>query len=190
MTASSPSVHRTIVLVGLMGAGKSSIGRRLAARLGVAFVDADAEIEEAAGCKIPEFFERYGEPAFRDGERRVIARLLNAPPQVMATGGGAFIDPETRALIKDKAVSVWLRAELDILVKRCARRKHRPLLHKGDPREILGDLMAERYPVYEHADIIVDSEDGPHEGVVKKILSALTARRDGEAAPERTGAAG
>ncbi len=173
-----------------MGAGKSSIGRRLAARLGVAFVDADAEIEEAAGCTILEFFERYGEPAFRDGERRVIARLLDAPPQVMATGGGAFINPETRALIQDKAVSVWLRAELDILVKRCARRTHRPLLHKGDPREILGDLMAERYPVYEHADIIVDSEDGPHEGVVKKILSALTARGDGEAAPEPTGAAG
>ncbi len=190
MTASSLSLHRTIVLVGLMGAGKSSIGRRLAARLGVAFVDADAEIEEAAGCKIPEFFERYGEPAFRDGERRVIARLLDAPPQVLATGGGAFIDPKTRALIKDKAVSVWLRAELDILVRRCARRTHRPLLHQGDPREILGDLMAARYPVYAHVDIIVDSEDEPHEYVVKKILSALAAQGYAEAAPAQKGAAG
>ena len=174
MTA--PAIDRTIVLVGLMAAGKSSIGRRLAARLGVSFVDADAEIEVAAGSSIPEIFERHGEDAFRDGERRVIARLLNDPQHVLATGGGAFMDPETRARIREKAVSVWLRADLEVLVARCARRKNRPLLKEGDPKEILKKLMDDRYPVYAEADIIVDSVDGPYETVIDKIFAALAAR--------------
>ncbi|MFQ5785572.1 MAG: shikimate kinase [Alphaproteobacteria bacterium] len=184
--SAAPPLRRTVVLVGLMGAGKSSIGRRLAARFGVKFIDADAEIEIAAGCTIPEIFARHGEAAFRDGERRVIARLLDAPPHVLATGGGAFLDPATRATIAERAVSVWLRADLDVLVARCARRKTRPLLEQGDPRRILADLMAERYPVYAAADIVVDSVDGPHDAVVDQIVAALASHaRD---APSASGA--
>lgn len=175
MTSQPIPNSRTIVLVGLMGAGKTAIGRRLAARLGLPFVDADAEIELAAGCSIPEFFARYGEDAFRDGERRVIARLLRDPPHVLATGGGTFMDEETRNRIAESAVSVWLRADLDVLVSRCARRNNRPLLKRGDPRKILGDLIEERYPVYAEADVVVDSIDGPHETVVDEIVKLLIA---------------
>lgn len=166
---------RTIVLVGLMGAGKTSIGRRLASRLGVAFVDADAEIEAAAGSSIADIFERHGEEAFRDGERRVIARLLGDDVCVLATGGGAFLDPETRQRIGEEAISVWLRASLDTLVSRLERsRTPRPLLEKeGDLRTTLKRLMDERYPVYEQADIVVDTGDGPHDPVVDDIYEAL-----------------
>lgn len=169
-------VDRPIVLVGLMGAGKSSVGRRLATRLGVRFVDADSEIEAAAGCSIPEIFERHGEAAFRDGERRVIARLLDGGPQVLATGGGAFMDAETRKRIRERAVSVWLRADLDVLVERCSRKRTRPLLEGGDRRAILARLIDERYPVYAEADIVVDTVAGPHEEVVERIVAALCAR--------------
>ena len=152
---------RSIVLVGLMGAGKTSIGRRLAARLGLPFRDADAEIEAAAGCTIPELFSRYGEQAFRDGERRVIRRLLAGDPLVLAFGGGAFMDPETRAVVREEAVSVWLRCALPMLLRRVAGRSHRPLLHGGDPAEIMQRLMDQRYPVYAEADVIVDCADEP-----------------------------
>ena len=176
MNTPSNLVDRAIVLVGLMGSGKSSIGRRLASRLSMDFADADSEIETAAGCSIADFFERHGEPAFRAGERRVIARLLDNGPRVLATGGGAFIDPDTRRLLADKAVTVWLSAELDLLVKRCARRDTRPLLRAGDPREILAALMEERYPIYGQADITVETDDGPHAQTVDKIIAALQAR--------------
>ncbi len=172
---------RAIVLVGLMGSGKSSIGRRLATRLGMGFTDADVEIEAAAGCTIADFFERHGELAFREGERRVIARLLDDGPRVLATGGGAFIDPGTRRLLTDKAVTVWLNAEIDLLVKRCARRDTRPLLRDGDPREILTRLMEERYPIYRQADITVKTDDGPHTETVDKIIAALADRNTGSA---------
>jgi shikimate kinase len=176
---------RGIVLVGLMGAGKSSIGRRLAARLGVPFVDTDSEIEASAGCTISEIFARHGEAAFRDGERRVIARLLEMPAQVMATGGGAFMDPETRAAVKRHGISVWLRAELEVLVRRCARRGGRPLLDQGDPATVLGKLMEARYPVYAEADIVVDSSDGPHEAVVEQILTQLATLKPAAAEVDR-----
>jgi shikimate kinase len=165
---------RTVALVGMMGAGKSSIGRRLATRLNVPFKDADTEIESAAGCSISEIFERYGEPAFRDGERKVIARLLSEPPHVMATGGGAFIDPETRARMKDGAVTIWLRAPVDVLLARTGRRDTRPLLKNGDPRETLERLLRERGPVYAQADYTLDSEDGPHAQSVDRIVTLLT----------------
>ncbi|MDX2142148.1 MAG: shikimate kinase [Rhodospirillaceae bacterium] len=148
---------RTIVLVGLMGAGKGNIGRRLATRLGVPFVDADAEIEQAAGLTVTEIFEKYGEAHFRDGERRVMARLLQGPPCVLAAGGGAFMDPETRKLIKDRALSLWLRADLDTLVARTKGRSHRTLLNTGDPRETLQKLIDQRYPVYAEADVTIDT---------------------------------
>jgi shikimate kinase len=140
-----------------MGAGKSCIGRRLAARLNVPFVDADAEIEKAAGLTITEIFEKYGEASFRDGERRVMARLLHGEPCILAAGGGAFMDPETRKLIKEQALSLWLRAELETLVARTKGRSHRPLLNNGDPRETLQRLMAIRYPIYAEADVTVDT---------------------------------
>ena len=164
------SIDRPIVLVGLMGAGKSCIGRRLAARLELPFTDADDEIEAAAGCSISEIFERHGETAFRDGERRVIARLLGGRLQVLATGGGAFMDPRTRAEIRAHGLSVWLRADLDLLYKRTARRHTRPLLRRGSPRDILAGLIGERHPVYAEADIIVDSEDGPPEWTVERVF--------------------
>lgn len=175
MTLSPPLPAKTIALVGLMGAGKTSIGRRLAQRLGLPFVDADAEIEAAAGCTIEEIFQRHGEAAFRDGERRVIARLLDNPPHVLATGGGAFIDPATRALMRARAVSVWLRADLDLMLARVGRRGNRPLLKTGEPRAVLERLVAERYPVYAEADITVDSVDGPPELTVERVLAALAA---------------
>lgn len=165
---------RSVVLVGMMGSGKSSIGRRLAARLGVPFVDADAEIEaRAGGMTIAEIFERHGEPYFRAGEARVIARLLDQGPQVLATGGGAFMNHDTRATIRLKGVSIWLKAELDVLMKRIKRRGDRPLLKTGDPAATLTALMAERYPVYAEADLTVLSRDVPHEAIVEEIVAAL-----------------
>jgi shikimate kinase len=165
---------RTIVLVGLMGAGKSCIGRRLATRLGLPFIDADREIEEAAGCTIPEIFARHGEAVFRDGERRVIARLLTEnPPHVLATGGGAFVDQRTRALIGEHAISIWLRASLELLARRVARRNDRPLLQVEDPQRRLAELMEQRYPVYAEADLTVDSADGPPEVTLERVLVAL-----------------
>ncbi|MDZ4866653.1 MAG: shikimate kinase [Alphaproteobacteria bacterium] len=167
--------ERSIVLVGLMGAGKSTVGRRLASVLRLPFHDADQEIETAAGCSISDFFERYGEPAFRDGERKVIARLLAGPRHVLATGGGAFMDPTTRVLIKNQGLSVWLRANIDLLMERVTKRPTRPLLKNEDPRGTMERLMAERYPVYAEADITVDSNGGPHDTVVQQILSQLNA---------------
>jgi shikimate kinase len=169
------SLPRTVALVGLMGAGKSAIGRRLAQRLGLPFVDADDEIEHAAGCTIGEFFEKYGEAEFRAGERRVIARLLDEPPRVLSTGGGAYMDAETRALMRVKAVTVWLRADLDVLYDRVRRRGHRPLLRQGDPKEILGRLMTQRYPVYAEADIVVDSTAQPADRTTEQVIEALQA---------------
>jgi shikimate kinase len=167
---------RTIVIVGLMGAGKSCIGRRLAARIGRPFVDADAEVEAAAGCTIAEIFERLGEPAFREGERRVMTRLLDGPPSVLAAGGGAFVDADTRRLIAARSISVWLRADLEVLVKRTSGRSHRPLLNGGDPRTVLRDLMDRRYPIYAEADIVVDTVDQPPDTMVDEVLAALAAR--------------
>lgn len=164
---------RSLVLVGLMGAGKSSVGRRLAARLGFSFVDADTEIEKAAGASIQEIFAEHGETAFRDGERKVIARLLEQPRIVLATGGGAYMNAETRTRIRDRGFSIWLKADLDVLVRRCSRRTHRPLLQNGDIRGTLARLMEQRYPVYAEADVSVISGDGPHENVVDDILLAL-----------------
>jgi shikimate kinase len=169
-------LRRTIALVGMMGAGKSSVGRRLAGRLDVAFRDADAEIEQAAGCSITEIFSRYGEAGFRDGERRVIGRLLREPPHILATGGGAFIDEATHADIASHATSIWLRAPIALLVSRVGRKETRPLLREGDPREIMERLLQQREPIYATADIIIDSEDGPHQSAVDRILSALESR--------------
>jgi shikimate kinase len=165
--------RRSIVLIGMMGAGKSSVGRRLAARLGVPFVDADAEIEKAAGMTIPEIFSAHGEPYFRAGETRVIARLLESGPQVLATGGGAFMSPDTRAAIDAKGVSVWLRATVDVLVRRIRRRSDRPLLKGVDPVETLKRLIDERYPTYAEADVTVESRDVPHDVIVEEIVASL-----------------
>lgn len=171
----APRLQRSIVLVGLMGAGKSTVGRRLAAALHLPFYDADHEIEAAAGCTISDFFERYGEPAFRDGERRVIARLLEGPRHVLATGGGAFMDAGTRQLIKHQGLSIWLRAGIELLMTRVAKRQTRPLLQTGDPRATMEKLMAERYPTYAEADLTVESNGGPHDTVVQQILAHLSA---------------
>ncbi len=171
---SAPKVQRSIVLVGLMGAGKSTVGRRLATALHLPFHDADQEIETAAGCTISDFFERYGEQAFRDGERRVISRLLDGPRHVLATGGGAFMDPNTRDLIKHQGLSIWLRAGIELLMTRVAKRQTRPLLQTGDPRATMEKLMAERYPIYAEADITIESNGGPHDTVVQQILAHLT----------------
>ncbi len=168
---------RSVVLVGLMGAGKTSIGRRLAARLGLPFRDADTEIELAAGSTIPEIFERYGEQAFRDGERRVIRRLLSGEPIVLAFGGGAFMDQDTRALVRRGCISVWLRCRLPTLVRRVAGRDHRPLLAGGDPAEILQRLIDQRAPIYAEADVIVDCTDEPPESTTSRVLDALLAWR-------------
>lgn len=184
-----PSLTRTppikldkpVVLVGLMGVGKTTVGRRLASKLRLPFYDADEEIEAAANMRISEFFEAYGEAAFRDGERKVIERLLSGSPHVLATGGGAFMNDETRALVKEKAISVWLRADLDLLVKRTALRNTRPLLNKGDPRETLKRLLDERAPTYAKADIAVDSVEGPHNRTVDRVIRKLAAYlRQGE----------
>jgi shikimate kinase len=170
------TLGRTVALVGMMGAGKSSVGRRLATRLGVTFKDADSEIEMAAGCSVSEIFERYGEPAFRDGERKVIARLLGEPPLVLATGGGAFMDPQTRSQLKESTVTVWIKAPVDVLMNRVSRRGDRPLLRTANPRDALERLLKERAPVYAEADITIESDDGPHATAVDLILGALKER--------------
>jgi shikimate kinase len=167
---------RSVVLVGMMGAGKSSIGRRVALRLGIPFVDADAEIETAANMTIPEFFARRGEAEFRAGEARVILRLLESGPQVLATGGGAFMNPDTRAAISAKGISIWLKAEFDVLMKRIKRRHDRPLLKTEDPGATLRKLMDERYPIYALADLTVQSREVLHERIVDEIVSALAGR--------------
>ncbi|HEY7243853.1 MAG TPA: shikimate kinase [Xanthobacteraceae bacterium] len=167
--------RRSIVLVGMMGSGKSSIGRRLALRLGIPFSDADAEIERAAGMSIPDIFSVRGEAEFRHGEARVILRLLENGPQVLATGGGAFMNPDTRTAIGSKGLSIWLNAEFDVLMKRVKRRHDRPLLKMGDPAEVLRKLMQERDPIYALADLTVESRDVPHEKIVDEILSLLAA---------------
>jgi shikimate kinase len=166
---------RSIVLVGMMGVGKSSIGRRLAARLGVPFVDADSEIETAAGMSIPDIFARHGEAYFRNGEARVIARLLESGPQVLASGGGAVMNADTRATIKAKGVSIWLKAEFDVLMRRIAKRKNeRPMLQTDDPSETLRQLLITREPFYALADLTVQSREAPHETIVAEIMRALT----------------
>jgi shikimate kinase len=168
---------RSVVLVGMMGAGKSSIGRRLAGRLGIAFADADTEIEVAHDrMSIPDIFSTYGEAYFRAGETRVIARLLESGPQVLATGGGAFMNADTRAAIAAHGVSVWLKAEIEVLMRRIKRRQDRPLLKTDDPGETLRALMAERYPVYAQADITIQSREVPHDKIVDEIVGALAAR--------------
>ena len=169
----SPKASRTIVLVGLMGAGKSTIGRRLSTRLGLPFVDADTEIEQASGLSVTEIFEKYGEAHFRDGERRVIARLIDGPPKVIATGGGAFVNADTRALILARAVAVWLDADIQTLVDRVARRETRPLLKGRDPFEVLTALAAVRNPLYAEAHIHISSKPSPHDITVAAILTAL-----------------
>ena len=165
--------RRSIVMVGLMGCGKSAVGRRLASRLQLPFVDADEEIERAAARSINEIFAAHGEAYFRDGERRVIGRLLGDGPQVLATGGGAFMSEETRENIRQQGVSVWLKADLPVLMKRVLKRDTRPLLRQGDPEAIMRNLMVTRYPVYAGADITVESRDVPHEVIVSEILEAL-----------------
>ena len=170
-----PLRRRTIALVGLMGVGKSSVGRRLASALGLPFRDADTEVEAAAGRSIPEIFAALGEPAFRDGERRVISRLLEGPPHVLATGGGAFMSPETRELIKSRAVSVWLKADLSVLAQRLGRKDSRPLLTGKDPMEVLRAQAEARYPVYAQADIVVETGDAAHHVTLGAVIRALTA---------------
>ena len=165
--------ERSIVLVGLMGVGKTTVGRRLASLLRLHFTDADHAIEEAAGCSVSEIFARFGESAFRDGERRVIARLLEGPRLVLATGGGAFMDPRTREAIRARGISVWLKADLNLLMDRVGRKGNRPLLKTADPRATMERLIAERYPVYAEADLTVESRDGPHDRVVRAIILAL-----------------
>ncbi len=168
--------RRSVVLVGMMGVGKSSIGRRLAARFGIPFVDADAEIEKAAGMSISDIFARHGEADFRSGEARVIARLLDGGPQVLATGGGAFMNEATRTAIKHKGVSIWLSAEFDVLMRRIAKRKNeRPMLQTEDPAKTLRQLIAERDPVYALADLTVQSREVPHDAIVAEIAAALAA---------------
>jgi shikimate kinase len=173
---------RSVVLVGMMGAGKSTIGRRLASRLRLPFLDADTEIEAAAGMSIPDIFESHGEPHFRDGEARVIARLLDNGPVVLATGGGAFLREETRNRIRDKAVSIWLKAEADIILRRVKRRADRPLLKTADPAGTVERLIGEREPFYQHADLMIWSRDVPHEKIVDECIEALHLRLCGEAA--------
>jgi shikimate kinase len=168
--------RRSVVLVGMMGAGKSSIGRRLALRLGIPFVDADAEIEKAAQMTISDIFAVRGEAEFRAGEARVIARLLEGGPQVLATGGGAFMHPDTRGLVAGKGIAVWLKAEFEVLMKRIRRRHDRPLLKTDDPAATLRKLIDERYPVYGLADLTVESRDVPHEKIVEEIVGAIAGR--------------
>ena len=164
---------RTVALVGLMGAGKTTIGRRLAHALALPFVDADEAIVAAAGRSIEDIFAERGECEFRRGERQVIARLLDGPPHVLATGGGAFIDPRTRALMKERAISIWLKAPIAVLMKRVSKRDHRPLLKEADPRAVMQRLMDERYPIYAEADLTIETGAGPHNSAVAHILTAL-----------------
>jgi shikimate kinase len=168
--------RRSIVLIGLMGAGKTAVGRRLANRLDLPFIDADTEIEVAAGQSISEIFAEHGEAYFRQGERKVIARLLEGGPQVLATGGGAYMNADTRASIKEHGISVWLKAELRVLLKRVGRRDNRPLLASGEPEAVMKKLMAERYPVYAEADVTVESRDVPHDVMVTAVIDALAAK--------------
>jgi shikimate kinase len=180
--------RRSIVLTGMMGVGKSSIGRRLAARLGIPFVDADAEIERAAGMSISDIFARHGEADFRNGEARVIARLLEGGEQVLSTGGGAVMNPDTRALIKAKGVSIWLSADFDVLLRRISKRKNeRPMLQTADPAATLRALLAEREPVYAQADITVQSREVAHESIVADILAALLAFLKARPLPREAG---
>ncbi|GJD29215.1 Shikimate kinase 1 [Methylobacterium adhaesivum] len=174
---------RSIVLVGLMGAGKSTVGRRLASRLGLMFRDADIEIETAAKLTIPDIFAIYGEPSFRDGEERVIARLMREGPLVLATGGGAFMRASTRERIAERGVSVWLKAELDVLMRRVRKRGGRPLLQTDDPEETLRGLMELRHPVYATADVVVLSRDVAHDRVVQDVMEALDAHLNGPVSP-------
>jgi shikimate kinase len=180
--------RRSIVLVGMMGVGKSSVGRRLGGRLGIPFVDADAEIERAAGMSIPDIFARHGESAFRSGEARVIARLLESGPQVLATGGGAVMNADTRALIKAKGVSIWLSANFEVLTRRINKRKNdRPLLQTADPAATLRALLAERDPIYAQADITVQSRDVAHDAIVADMVAALLALLDPAASAGKAG---
>ena len=180
---------RHVVLIGLMGAGKTSVGKRLAHKLGLPFIDSDHAIEESAQMSVQEIFQLRGEAEFRAGERRVIARLLNEPQQVIATGGGAYMDPETRIRILEHAVSVWLKAELPVLMRRVLRRQDRPLLQTGDPEATMRTLMERRYPVYAEADIAIVSEEQPQEVMVQAAIEALNAFLDRER-PDETGTAG
>jgi shikimate kinase len=173
---------RSIVLVGMMGAGKSTIGRRLSGRLHLPFLDADTEIEAAAGMSILDIFEAHGEPHFRDGEARVIARLLDSGPAVIATGGGAFMREETRNRIRQKAVSIWLKADADIIMRRVKRRADRPLLQTADPAATVDRLIAEREPIYQYADLTIWSRDVPHEKIVEECIEALHIRLCGDGA--------
>jgi shikimate kinase len=178
---------RSIVLVGMMGAGKSSIGRRLAARLSIPFVDADIEIEKQAGMSIADFFARHGEADFRRGEARIIARLLDGGPQVLATGGGAVMNADTRAAIKAKGVSIWLTAEVDVLMRRINKRKHeRPMLQTADPAARLRELLVEREPAYALSDLTVQSREVPHEAIVTEIVMALSGFLDGPSLTQRS----
>ena len=176
---------RSIVLVGLMGAGKSTIGRRLAQKLDLAFVDADAEIEQAAGKSVQDIFREHGEASFREGERRVIARLLESGPLVLATGGGAFMNEETRNNISRSGIAVWLKADIELLMKRVRRRDNRPLLKTDNPEEVMQTLIDQRYPVYGRADIIVESRDVPHSSIVSDVIRALAAYQRARKAAER-----
>lgn len=164
---------KTLVLVGMMGAGKSSIGWRLARKMGVPFYDTDQEVERAAGCSVADIFETWGEKAFRDAERRVIKRLLSGPTQVISTGDGAFVDEESRALIKENAISIWLRADPEVLYERVIRRDTRPLLFDGDAKQILEEMIERRYPLYAKADLTVESNDDAHEATVERVMEAL-----------------
>ncbi|MCD0423773.1 shikimate kinase [Rubrivivax sp. JA1024] len=174
---------RPVVLIGMMGAGKSTVGRRLALRLGLPFLDADTEIETAAAMTIPEIFETHGEPHFRDGEARVIARLLDGGTKVLATGGGAFMREETRDRIREKAISMWLEAEADVILRRVKRRADRPLLKTPDPAGTIARLIAERHPLYREADITIASRDVPHEKIVDECVAALHHYLCGASAP-------
>lgn len=171
--APSRRLERTIALVGLMGVGKSTVGRKLAETLGAPFIDSDDEIEKAAGLTVQEIFARHGEAEFRRGERRVIERLVSGPPIVLATGGGAYMDPETRALLKEKAVTIWLKADLDLIWKRVSRRDTRPLLKQPEPKKVLANLDAIRSPIYAEADYVVESADGPCADTVAAICEKL-----------------
>lgn len=171
------SLTQPIVLVGMMGAGKTSLGKRLAHRLDIPFVDSDHEIEAAAGMTVSQIFESLGEPAFRDGERKVIARLLSGPPLVLSTGGGAFMNDETRKLIKEKALSLWLKADFSVLLERVSRTNDRPLLKKGDPATILRNLMDARNPIYAQADLTVLSDESPLEVTLDRVITCLSAHR-------------
>lgn len=166
-------LDRPILLIGMMGAGKTRMGRQIAKALGLSFTDSDDEIEEAAAMKIPEIFERFGEAYFRDGEKRVVTRLIDDGVKVIATGGGAIMTPETAEAVWSGTLSIWIRAEMDVMVERTGRRDDRPLLQNGDPREILGELAQKRYPVYEKADIVIDSHNGPAEAILNQALEKI-----------------